>query len=96
MGGGEERRPGDDVLIEIVAGGDLVDLVGPVADLDGGLAGDGGEDAGDGCVVEEQVEEEMVLFEKALGGAHGAVMALDEDADRVRWRRPRPQRMGVG
>ena len=48
--------------------------------FDGGLAGCGSEDTRNRRAVRKQMREESMLLEQAFAIAHGAVMALDEDA----------------
>jgi len=80
MGGVKEWRPGKRLAIEVVADGSLMDFIGPLADLDGGFAVFIGENAGDGCVLRDEMGEKAMLFEEAFAIADRAGMTLDEDA----------------
>ena len=66
VGRGLKGGPGEGVLIEVNAGGNLVNFVGPVGEFDCGLAGGVSEDAGDGRAVGVEVSEEAMLFEQAF------------------------------
>ena len=91
-----EGRPGDCVFVEIDAGRNFVDLVGPFADFDRRFAGRRSEDTRNGRTMREQMRKKAMLLEKPFTIAHGAVMALDEDArPLIPWRRHRPRKTGA-
>lgn len=63
---GLEGRPGEGVLIEVDAGGDLVNFIGPFGEFDCGLSGGVCEDARDRSAMGVEMSEEAMLFEEAF------------------------------
>ena len=55
-------------------------LVGPFAHCDGCFSGRRSKDTRHGHAARPQMREKAVLLEQSFAIAHGAVMALDEDA----------------
>ena len=73
-------RPGEGVFVKVDALRNLVDLVGPLACLDGRFAGRGSDDTRDQRDMGAKMSEETMLLEEAFAIAHRTVVAFDKDA----------------
>ena len=76
----KERCPGDGVFVEVDARRQLVDFVSPFAGLNCGVAVVSGEHKRHACSVLTKMSHEGMFLIETCGVAHGAGVALDEDA----------------
>ena len=80
VGNTAERRPRECLFVNVDAGRNLVDLVCPLARLDGCFAGRGSQDARDERDMGANMSEKTMLLEKSFAITHRAMMAFNEDA----------------